>query len=102
MTLRFKVITNSSAAGFEQEVNNFMENNNIMDVKYSVNGTSFSAFIMYCTKSEEEKEAEKKLEEQLNKMKSELASTKLLSGLTQPETLSASLSELMAVAAMSR
>ncbi|MBO6099753.1 MAG: hypothetical protein J6P07_00265 [Spirochaetaceae bacterium] len=62
MTLQFKVITSSNAADFEHEINNFMEKNYIMDIKYSTSSSSFSAFIMYCSKEESEKEAQEKID----------------------------------------
>jgi len=62
MTLHFKIITNSNAADFERDVNSFMEKNDIMDIKYSTSSTSFSAFIMYCSKEEVKKEAQKKID----------------------------------------
>lgn len=62
MTLHFKIITNSNAANFERDVNSFMEKNDIMDIKYSTSSSSFSAFIMYCSKEESEKEAQEKID----------------------------------------
>lgn len=62
MTLHFKIITNSNAADFERDVNSFMEKNDLMDIKYSTSNTSFSAFIMYCSKEEAKKEAQEKID----------------------------------------
>lgn len=62
MTLHFKIITNSNAADFERDVNSFLEKNDIMDIKYSTSSTSFSAFIMYCSKEETKKEAQEKID----------------------------------------
>lgn len=62
MTLHFKIITNSNAADFERDVNSFLEKNDIMDIKYSTSSTSFSAFIMYCSKEESKKEAQEKID----------------------------------------
>lgn len=36
--------------------------NDIMDIKYSTSSTSFSAFIMYCSKEEAKKEAQEKID----------------------------------------
>ena len=62
MTLKFKIITDPNAADFERDVNSFMEKNDIMDIKYSTSNTSFSAFIMYCSKEEAKKEAQEKID----------------------------------------
>lgn len=62
MTLHFKIITGPDAADFERDVNSFLEKNNIIDIKYSTSSTNFSAFIMYCSKEELEKEAQEKID----------------------------------------
>jgi len=62
MTLKFKIITGPNAADFERDVNSFLEKNNIIDIKYSTSSTNFAAFIMYCSKEESEKEAQKKID----------------------------------------
>lgn len=62
MTLKFKIITGPDAADFERDVNSFMEKNDLMDIKYSTSNTSFSAFIMYCSKEEAKKEAQEKID----------------------------------------
>ena len=72
MTLQFKVITSSNAADFEHEINNFMEKNYIMDIKYSVSGSSFTAFVMYCNKEEKEKEIQEKIESAKNDLNKQI------------------------------
>ena len=62
MTLHFKVITNSNASAFEKDVNNFMEKNDIIDAKYSTSNSGFSAFILYRSKEEVEKEKQEKID----------------------------------------
>ena len=62
MTLHFKVITNSNVSTFEKDMNNFMEKNDIIDAKYSTSNSGFSAFILYRSKEEADKESEEKIQ----------------------------------------
>lgn len=77
MTLKFKLITSSTAENFENYVNEFMEKNIIMDAKYLASNSGFAAFIMYRSKEEADKESEEKIQSLKKELQDKIDSLKL-------------------------
>lgn len=81
MTLHFKIITGSSASAFEKDMNDFMANNSIMDAKFAVNGSNYTAFLIYYTNEETQRDIEQKVGVKLNTLNSMLSENNLASNL---------------------